>query len=403
MALIHRDNLMTTYSVREVIIDEASAPLAAAQYALRAARELWPDCEGEYRALVPDFIRATRPRIDEILTSMSAKQRATVDRFYALRDPKRNTSSQIAEKATNRRSRALSQGSTSEWRSVDLLKEDAHPDDKQMLVSADEVRRQDEGKKIDRGKRFPVTSREMFLAAIELNNAAGVAARIPFVDRWLLGNRNVGEFAVMFSMLMDMVFSTFDTAQYRGNMGALRKVQTTLHSLLGAEVDLPATAWQAALMGRREAQQAVRENGRTPYGRQRRRYLQWAKAFQLHRTPAPGADAPLTLAKADKYLIKLGEGDARETISVARSIKEFDVAFGVTRPKDRPRLWLGAEPRADETCEVCGRRMELKRSRLGIFFVCTGFPECRLQKLDSDDQAAVASNNARRPALPEGA
>ena len=47
-----------------------------------------------------------------------------------------------------------------------------------------------------------------------------------------------------------------------------------------------------------------------------------------------------------------------------------------------------AEP---ETCELCGKPMQLKRGRFGPFLGCTGYPECRnIRKIAKSGVAAPA-------------
>ena len=35
---------------------------------------------------------------------------------------------------------------------------------------------------------------------------------------------------------------------------------------------------------------------------------------------------------------------------------------------------------SDEICDVCGRRMVIKKGRFGYFLACPGFPECTFTK-----------------------
>ena len=49
----------------------------------------------------------------------------------------------------------------------------------------------------------------------------------------------------------------------------------------------------------------------------------------------------------------------------------------------------GAEP-AEETCELCGKAMAMKRGRFGPFLGCTGYPECKNIRRVSKKTGAVA-------------
>jgi len=51
----------------------------------------------------------------------------------------------------------------------------------------------------------------------------------------------------------------------------------------------------------------------------------------------------------------------------------------------------GAEGAAEETCELCGKPMALKRGRFGPFLGCTGYPDCRnIRKISKSGQVAPA-------------
>ncbi|WP_417088811.1 DNA topoisomerase, partial [Eubacterium maltosivorans] len=39
-----------------------------------------------------------------------------------------------------------------------------------------------------------------------------------------------------------------------------------------------------------------------------------------------------------------------------------------------------ADPESDEVCELCGRRMVIKKGKYGKFLACPGFPECKNTK-----------------------
>jgi DNA topoisomerase-1 len=45
-----------------------------------------------------------------------------------------------------------------------------------------------------------------------------------------------------------------------------------------------------------------------------------------------------------------------------------------------------AEPGNEEYCQNCGKRMLLKKGRLGAFFACTGYPDCNTTRQMSGGQ-----------------
>ncbi len=75
--------------------------------------------------------------------------------------------------------------------------------------------------------------------------------------------------------------------------------------------------------------------------------------------------------------IALGKAD--KTTVIKNYLAEFDKKFAVAwkslgenpQPKDEPAI------ESDEVCEVCGRKMLIRRGRYGQFLSCSGYPDCK--------------------------
>lgn len=63
-------------------------------------------------------------------------------------------------------------------------------------------------------------------------------------------------------------------------------------------------------------------------------------------------------------------------------LKDFYTGFekDLTNAQEKAESVIIADPESDEVCELCGRRMVIKKGKFGKFLACPGFPECKNTK-----------------------
>jgi len=62
----------------------------------------------------------------------------------------------------------------------------------------------------------------------------------------------------------------------------------------------------------------------------------------------------------------------------------------IAKPHEEVTEEKTEEGTAEETCENCGRAMALKRGRFGMFYACTGYPDCKTtRKIQKGGKAAA--------------
>lgn len=83
-------------------------------------------------------------------------------------------------------------------------------------------------------------------------------------------------------------------------------------------------------------------------------------------------------AEMENKLDKVAEGNK----DWVRVLKDFYDGFGkaLTVAQENAEKITIEDPESDEDCELCGRRMVIKKGRYGRFLACPGFPECKNTK-----------------------
>jgi hypothetical protein len=184
-----------------------------------------------------------------------------------------------------------------------------------------------------------------FLNTRNLRGEAGLIARAPFVDRWLLSSQLVGDLALVLSLIWDLTDAAIRSpaGQRRGGWD---KIFSAMFEALAEEYPDVGDRrfWRNAFLGVREARKAAKAAGVVMYGRHQLALLNDAIAFQLRRTPAPGEQYPMTLDRTIQYMIACERWTIdRVPTNLARTTAPFDAAFGVQRQVGavggRPQAW----------------------------------------------------------------
>ncbi len=83
-------------------------------------------------------------------------------------------------------------------------------------------------------------------------------------------------------------------------------------------------------------------------------------------------------AEMEDKLDKVAEGD-KEWVKV---LQDFYDGFGkaLALAQENAEKVIIEDPESDVDCELCGRRMVIKKGRYGRFLACPGFPECKNTK-----------------------
>lgn len=83
-------------------------------------------------------------------------------------------------------------------------------------------------------------------------------------------------------------------------------------------------------------------------------------------------------AEMEDKLDVVAEGD----INWVDVLKNFYVGFAkeLANAQENAEAITIPDPESDEDCEVCGRRMVIKKGKFGRFLACPGFPECKFTK-----------------------
>lgn len=102
-----------------------------------------------------------------------------------------------------------------------------------------------------------------------------------------------------------------------------------------------------------------------------------------------GAAMVIKFGRFGQFLACSNYPECRTTREIARAANgetETATAASGASAESKPE---GASETEDETCELCGKPMALKRGRFGQFLGCTGYPECRnIRKIAKSGQAA---------------
>ncbi|MEJ7616929.1 MAG: DNA topoisomerase [Pyrinomonadaceae bacterium] len=100
-----------------------------------------------------------------------------------------------------------------------------------------------------------------------------------------------------------------------------------------------------------------------------------------------GAGMVIKFGRFGQFLACTNYPECRTTREIARPTSE---AGSEAKTEGAPSATAAGEA-GEETCDLCGRPMALKRGRFGQFLGCTGYPECRnIRKISRSGVVAAA-------------